>query len=237
MKIWTYGEASDKLAKDLDLEEESFIQSDEFVGFFNDGIDEAEAEIHKLGVEDEYFLRKGNLTFAAGDEDIALPTDIYANKIRALIYDYNGTRYPIKRLRRKNKFMIAHEIQAGEEYKYMITHESATTSYQLLIFPTPVETGTVGKIWYVRNANRIPLISEGSLAATRAAVIDIPEFIKFIFQYVKVQCMEKEGHPMLAKAVGDLETQRQLMIATLTEQVVDDDTEIEPDLSHYEDMS
>ena len=47
---------------------------------------------------------------------------------------------------------------------------------------------------------------------------------------------EKDGDPRTVHAVNLLEQQRKQMISTLTNKVIDNDTEIEKDFSFYEDM-
>ena len=53
----------------------------------------------------------------------------------------------------------------------------------------------------------------------------------------KVKVYEKEGNPNLGLARTELEEQRRQMVSTLSNMEPDGDTEIEKDLSHYEDMS
>jgi hypothetical protein len=49
-----------------------------------------------------------------------------------------------------------------------------------------------------------------------------------------MRCREKEGNPLLVKAVEDVKKQHDLMVQTLQEMVLDEDNEIKPNLSLYE---
>ncbi len=45
MKIWKYSEMKAKVLADCDIQDELFITPDELIGYFNDALNEAEAEI------------------------------------------------------------------------------------------------------------------------------------------------------------------------------------------------
>ena len=242
MKVYTYKQARDKVLNETGLTNEvydgGFISPDELVGYFNDAIDEAEAEIHAAEREEEYFKKSSQLSLVSGQSSYSLPTDIYANKILGITYHKDSEIYPVNRIRRLSRFMEMEEILqtgAANRYKYTIQNADPVTGVQLVLFPASRETSsTVMKVWYIRNASHIPLIADGSLAATEATKIDIPEFISFIMAHVKVSCFAKEvGHPLLAAAAQKLEQQRQLMVDTLSKMVPDDNDTVEMDLSSY----
>lgn len=235
MPVWTLANIKTKVEQDLDTEDELFVQDSELTGYINEAIREAEAEIIKLGIQDEYFLSKmPAFNLVSGTEAYAMPTgvtgEIYANKIKRMVY-MNGTRrYPIKRLRGTKMIEKYHDLNylpSGlDEYRYLILNDLATGP-KIILTPTPQEnTANAVTIWYVRNAKE--LVAAGD-------VCDIPEFINFIMQYVKVKVYEKEvGHPNIPLALSALEKQRTLMIETLTDMVPDEDTELEQDISFYE---
>jgi hypothetical protein len=241
MRTWTYGEISKKVLVDLDMQEESFVTPDELVGYFNEAIQEAEAEIHKLGAEDEYFRKSTTFNMTAGQSSYSLndiAPDLYIRKIRGLVYkDANTNIYGVKRLRRTPgefvKYMDAVSNATDEDYRYDLANNNSANGMQLVLFPIPRSTGAFLSIWYIRQADRIPLVSEGSQEATDAALIDIPEFINFLMQYVKCRIMAKDLNPLLEGALIILQQQRSLMTDTLTQMIVDDDDLIVPDFSHY----
>jgi len=68
------------------------------------------------------------------------------------------------------------------------------------------------------------------------SVCDIPEFVDFVLQYMKVRCYEKESHPNLGLAVAALESKRKNMNDTLANMVPDGEQELEQDTEFYRDM-
>ena len=232
MEYWTYSQIKQKLHYDLALEQEIFVRPDELLGYVNAGIDEAEAEIHTI--YEDYFLSMTEISLVAGTDLYELPSDIYANKIRGVIYKRSSTDYyPIKRIKEMHKFLNFEESQftnvTSDYYRYMILNSSAAAGPRLYLSPTPSEDLTNAiRIWYIRNANKL---------AADTDVCDIPEFVDFVLQYAKVRVYEKERDTasiQLASAV--LERKRQLMKDTLTQMVPDSDNEVEQDRTFYEDM-
>jgi len=219
-----------KIEQDLDLEEELFIPQNEILGYINEAIDEAEANIHTL--YEDYFLTSANLALVTGTSDYALPTNIYANKLRGIQYANGSTIFKIRQLRDNERFESAALInlsQATDFYRYMLINDSAAGGIILRLFPSSRETSATNvTIWYLRNANAL---------SAETDKCDIPEFINFIYQYVKVRCYEKEGHPNLGVALTRLDQQKQLMVETLTSMVPDGDNTIEQDLTYYQEHS
>jgi hypothetical protein len=227
-RYWTWAEIRDKVEDDLDLQDETFVRPDELLAYANEAIDEAEAEVHSL--YEDYFLARGTITLVSGQEEYDLPTDIYAHKIRSLVYDNNAKIYKINRVRDWKKaedYSIQLNYGTGEIYTWFLVN-TTPGSPKILLSPPAIESGDVVKIWYIRNANRL---------VNDTDVCDIPEFVNFIFQYMKVRIYEKEGHPNVAKAIADLEQQRKQMTGTLSSMVPDAENEIEADYSHYQEMS
>lgn len=225
MRIWTYSEIKTKIEEDLDLEDETFITDNELLAYANEAVDEAEAEIHT--VYEDYFLTKASLALVQGTEEYALPEDIYGNKIRRIMYRNGGDVYTVARIRDWRKFeeyTLELAYQSSTRYRYFIIN-STVGAPKIVLSPPAKETSAANvTIWYLRNANRF---------TDDDSECDIPEFVSFVIQYMKVRCYEKEGNPLVQKALADLEQQRAQMNATLTAMVVDDDNEMEPDLSIY----
>ncbi len=90
------------------------------------------------------------------------------------------------------------------------------------------------KIYYIRNAVKL---DESDLTTADATSVDIPEFYPYLVKYVKAECYKKEGHPNAPQALIDLEVERRRMVDTLSNMVPDGETQIEMDLTHYEDFS
>lgn len=229
MRIWLYEDVKKKVLKDLDLEDEQFITPSELMGYCNEGIDEAEAEIMKL--HEDYFLSSASITLEEGESDYDLPEDIYAQKIRAMLYINGEQKYLIKRIRNFNKFLnITYGAENhGQDYCYFIKNPSVSTGYQAVLLPAAREDGAFVTLWYIRNAARIT--SEDDR-------MDIPEFVNFVIAYMKAMCLAKENAGEIpANAASFLAQQRKMMVDTLTEMVPDDDSEVPGDFSHYEEMN
>lgn len=226
--FFTWAQIRDKVQKDLDIEDEVFVTDAELMGYCNEAIDEAEAEIHSL--YEDYFLNKTPITLVQGTSDYALPSDIYAHKIRRLIYQNGSTIYTIERMKDWRKFeqKAATDYYPGTSwYSYLIINASAG-SPKISLVPTAQESGAYLTMWYIRNATRM---------TEDASICDIPEFINFIYQYIKVRVYEKEMNPNVTQAKELLEQQRELMQATLGTMVPDADNNIEMDISSYEEQS
>lgn len=228
MTFFTWAEIKTKIKQDLDLEDEVFVTDAELLSYCNEAIDEAEAEIHTL--YEDYFLNKSTITLVQGTSDYSLPTDIYAHKIRRIVFQNGATIYTVDRIKDWKKF----------EQKAVVDYYPGTNYYQYLIFngtagspkisfvPTAQESGAYITVWYIRNAQRL---------TTDSSICDIPEFINFIYQYMKVRVYEKELNPNKDAAVAILQQQRELMQGTLASMVPDADNTIEMDLSYYEEQS
>lgn len=230
MKIWTYSELDEKVRMDLDLEDEDMIQDAEMLGYCNEAIDEAEAEILKLN--EDYFLTSDLLSLVSGTDAYDFPEDIYGQKIRALLYRNGSRRFPITRYRRSQKFekILEDTINSAtsQDYKWY-PKNSTDDGYQMVLVPVPAESGAYVTRWYIRNAARMTGAN---------SQLDIPEFANFIIMYMKAMCLKKDnGNVLPPDAAAMLQQQRQMMIDTLTEQVDDDDTNVEGDFTHYQDHS
>ena len=226
----TVGQILNKVRRETDTEVEDFIQPEEFIDYVQDAIDEAEAAIHRLGYEDEYFLTQSTLTFQQGEQEVSLPEDIYASKIRAIVYHKNNDIYEIKRVRGRLKFEnVAFTNKYGtgiDQIRYMLVNRSAEEGVRVMLLPAPTTTTSDVTVWYIRNANTVTTLND---------IVDLPEFYTFVYRYVKYRVLDKENGPSADIAKSELEEERQRMIETLTEQVPDGDAgEIERDFSFYE---
>ena len=165
LRLYTYGELRQKVEEDQDLQDEALVSPDGMAGLFNDAIDEAEAEIHKLGLEEDYFLKRAWLPLVQGEDEIELPSDIYAQKIRKLWYRNGSTSYPITRFRGSKKFEEIDEwsdsVNSSAEYRHSLLSQNTGEQATLLLVPASRETAAqVVRIWYIRNAQRVPLLNE-----------------------------------------------------------------------------
>jgi hypothetical protein len=229
MKFWTYLEIKEKVERDLDLESEDFVTETELQSYANEAVDEVERQIHTL--YEDYFLTRSTITLVANQEEYSLPADIYANKIRQIIYR-NGTQvWKLDRVRDWNK-LISYEMEkaystTGQYYGYFILNQTAG-SPKLLLTPTPTESGAYLQIWYLRNANEL---------TSDSSVCDIPEAVNYVIAYMKMKVAEKELHPNLQKFIADVESQKMDTLKTLAGMFPDNENTIEADTRLYDDMN
>lgn len=230
-RYWTYADLLAKVERDLDIEEELFIQPSEMLAYFNEAIDKVEMSIH--GLYEDYFLDKDTITLVSGTSEYVLPSRIYAQKVRRIVYR-NGTRvYTVMRIKDWRKFeeyaldLVNGTQGTASEYKYFMIN-SAAGAPKFLFTPEVGENGTFITVWFLRQANRLVLSTD---------VLDIPEAANFVMQYVKCRIYEKEMNPNLQTALGLLGIEKTDFEGTLAAMVPDADNEIEMDMSHYEEMN
>lgn len=230
MRYATFGEIKAKVSRDLDLgSAPDLVSPEEMLGYYNEAVDDAEAAIHTL--YEDYFLTSAPFPIVEGQSEYSLPSDIYASKIRGLIYDSGSYIYSIPRVRDKRKFeeaALARTYVSNHVYQYILRNPSASHGIKLVLLPAAKESTSNLTIWYIRNANR---------ATQDADLCDIPEFSSYVIQYMKVRVMEKDSHPNLSVAMQQLQYFRAQMEATLRDMVPDGETKIELDMTSYEEMS
>ena len=234
MDYTTFSVIKAKVREDLGLEQETFVSDTELMRYCNEAIDDCESTI--LTTYEDYFLDYANIALVSGTSLYSLPSNIYATKIRGIVYNDGSLTYEIKRLRPRanyNRFVeIANAVNnanTDDDYKYIIVNRTATAGVQLKLVPAAQETSSDHvEVWFIRNANKITAESD---------YCDIPEFISFIYQFIKCKCYEKEGHPNLEVAMIERERLRKEMVETLSNMIIDENTEIDKDITFYEEMN
>jgi len=233
MAFKTFGDLRLRLEKELDLEGEEFISPDEMIGYWNHAVSVAESHIITLGLRDKYFLARAKLSTVQGEEEIALPSDIYANKLLKIIYRDGATFYTLLPLSSKDMFEdyeFLNNYSGSDNYRYMITHTTPGQEKFLLV-PAARESRTdVMTIWYFRDANRYTVDAD---------ICDLPEIAyEYLHAYVRSQCYSKESHVNFDASVQDAAVKEQLMISVLSGQIADNEmSKMEIDLTSYQESS
>ncbi len=226
---WTLLDLVTKVREDLDLQEEIFIKPTEMIGYINEAIDTAESAV--MGLYEDYFLTRAELSLVSGQELYLLPVDIYAHKIRRMVYSKGPTVYKIHRMRDWKKFenyALDKYTSSGYVQAYFLVN-STPGAPQILFSPTPtIAADAAVTIWYTRQANRVEFDPD---------ILDIPEAYKFIVSYTKQKCMMKEQHPGYNEQKNTTKEEKQDMLSTLATMIPDADNEIEPDYSSYQEHS
>ena len=225
-KIFTAGEAISRVQKEMDTEEETFIEESEYIVYINDAIDEAEAEIHSMN--EDYMLTSSTLDMVEGTKQYPLPDTIYANKIKHVQFKRNSS--DMHRISRMQAFQAAYaeESTLNDPEWYLLRNDSTVDGVEIEFYPTPTRSGTgLVTLWYLRNAERV---------ATTADKIDLPEFASFVFAYLKFRVAQKEMSPLRDSYEAELQHQRELMKSTLGQMIVDVNETLPKDMSFYDDF-
>lgn len=212
---------------ELDLSDDALMDKTEAMEHANQAVRECEAEIH--AIYEDYFLTPStpNLSLVQGEDVVALPTNIYAGKLRKIVYVNGSTVFPVNQIKEWHKFIEYRLLRVNPtstmRYKYFLVNPSPG-QMAIKLSPVALESGAYLETWYIRRANEF---------TDDTSICDIPEFVQFIYDHIRVKVYEKEGHFMLPKALADKEATRKLMVETLTAMVPDHDNEIEPDVTSY----
>ena len=223
MRTWTVGEIKDRVTRELDLDGENFVTDAELNGYVQSAITEAVQEVVKL--YEKYFETEAFLTLVSGTSIYDYPSDIWGTKVTLIQYDNGSQKYVMKRIRDLKR--IAY-ISSGDVYSYRPIN-NAGDGPQIKIYPTPNENSSTNvKIYYLRTPSAI--VDDDS-------IVDVPEASEFVVQHVKESCAAKESGTMYSKQPSpELEKQRELLQATLSDMIPDGDNMIEGDYSFYDEF-
>jgi len=143
MSYRTFGQVKAEVQRDLDLEDEFFIQAQEFVDYCQRAVDFCEAEIHKLGLEDQYFETVAPLILLEGKQEYALPSNMYASKITRIISNKETEIYDIERVTRMARYTdiaITRKYGNSPPYRYQMLNPSPQAGPRIVMVPTVVDT-------------------------------------------------------------------------------------------------
>ena len=219
----TLKQIRDKVIDDLDLEEESFVDKEELNEWIRDGVNKVQSNIHTL--YEDYFLSNISVPLVEGQNLYDFPADIFANKIRMIMFYDGNESYEIKRSKHLRS-SIANDLTDPDSNNTLTWYpvNNASNGRKIRLFPSTTDTGNM-EIWYIRNAKE--LINDDD-------VCDIDEYSNVVELYVKTQVFLKDGD-VRAEASAVLEKEAgALMVTSLSEMVIDDENEVEPDYSFYE---
>lgn len=228
---FTLADIRGKIEVDLDLSEETFISSSELNAYINEAIREAESDVHSLN--EDYFLDSQALSVTAGIDSYPLPTDIYAQKIRAIMFSDGSEIYKVKKLINKSyqfeEIAMVNQYSPSMRYQFILTN-NVTAGPKIKFFPNIRATSSTNfLIYYIRDAKTLSSDSD---------VLDIPEAYNFILAYAKAKCLAKENAGQVPGGIAnELEHQREMLKESLRDRVPDYDNEIEKDLSSYEEAT
>lgn len=219
MTLWTLAQIKTKIQNDLDLTDEVMITSAELTAYINQAIDEAEQ--HVLAIYEDYFLQSANLALVSGTSEYSFPSNIYAHKVRRIFYENGTNKYEIRRIRDLSEIP---DVETGDNYRYIVMMNSSGAA-KIKLYPTAAETSSTNvTVWFIGNATTLSATSDE---------MNIPEAVQYVIARAKLECARKEGHPAQVSLADEVKKQEKLLVDTLTAMVPDEDNEIRPDFSFY----
>lgn len=233
MSFKTFGALNSQLEQELDIEDETFVQPAELLGYWNHAVSVAESHIITLGLRDKYFLAKTQLSTVLGAEEIVMPANLYANKIIKMVYRDGATFYTLRPLDSKDMFenyVYLNNFSTTDYYRYMITHNTPGDEKLILVPAARESRSNVINVWYYRSANRYTVNSD---------VCDLPDLAyEFLNRYVREMVYAKESHVNYEGAKAERLDKEQLMQSVLSGQISDSDMSLmEQDISVYQESS
>lgn len=233
MAFKTLSEVRSKIERDLDLEEEEFIQDAEMIEYINDAITIIEAHMNTMGLKDRYFYKRTTVDLVSGTAEYALPEDLYEDKIKEVVYSNGATIYRVGLLdsdRTEEEIEQLNRFSTTEWYQYLIRNDEADGKMLQLV---PASRETVSDaiiIGYFRDILRVSADDD---------VVEVPDIaLQWLYQYVKVMVYEKESHVNYGPSAEKLSLLEGLMLSTLRGQLADSqNTKLEMDKSSYEESS
>ncbi len=219
----TLAQIRNKVKLDLDLEEELFITDTGLNSFINAAIRDVEAKIHTL--YEDYFLSTANISLVSGTSEYAMPSDIYADKIRLIQYNDGATKYDIPRVRNLSDIPF---LDTTDLYSYLIIN-TAASGRKIKFYPASrVTSATAVTIFYIRIAKELTSDSH---------TCDLPtSFINYVHWRTKLSAYQQEGSPMIQEAQKEVDMLMQDMVTTLSNRIPDDDNKVLLDTNFYSDM-
>ena len=254
-QYWTAFQIIDRVKDELDLQEETFIDDVELVRYCNAAIDRAEQQV--IGIHKDYFLTSDSLKttgqpdgLISGQRDYELPDNVYAHKIRRLVYENGSQVYKVTRIQDWKKFerlAIEDVNNSATLYEYFLVNDTPGEP-RIKFVPVPNETGDFVTVWYLRQANRFDDTYTGTLPnrvlttplTDPSNILDIPEAFNYIVEFVKMKCDIKEKRSMGQIPTGDypeVAMEFKEFIGVIQEVVPDAENLIEPDFTPYEEHS
>jgi hypothetical protein len=221
-----------QIQRELDIEDEEFVQPQELIEYFNSAIRLVESEIVKMGLRDNYLRSEAYISTVSGQQDYTLPADIIDAKIRKLVYRENNTIYTLKPLKTEQAYEAEDTLNlyTSSDYYYYMVYKVGF-EYKLRLVPKPVRS--------VTNAIRIIYWKDLNRYTVDADECDVPEICyEYIMSYVRLRVYLKEPNASAGGEQQMLASLLELMRETLQGQVADPEMDlIDQDLSHYGESS
>lgn len=232
MAYKTFGELKSQVSRELDIEDESFVQGDELKEYFNSAIRIVEAEIIKLGLREKYLQTEAFISTVAGQQDYDLPSDIIDTKIRKIVYRNNTTIYTLNPVKAETGYEfedVSNLYQSTEYYMYEVYKIGEDWQHRL-VPKAQKSVPNALRVIYFKDLNRYEVDSTNC---------DVPEICyEFILSYVRYRVYAKETHVNAGPEKAYLDDALKRIQDTLQGQIADPTVDlIDQDLSIYGEIS
>lgn len=216
---------------DMDLADNNALVPNALLDkYINNAIDTVEQIL--IPLDQDYLLSSEDINLVADQADYSLPTTIFGNKIRGIVYNNGNDIYEILPMRRQGVFYNANISEQFEDstrkYRYLIRNSDAATGFKLRLYPTPPanETGTV-EVWFLRNFARLSSDSD---------VCDAPEAYNLIRAICRRSALAKIHAGIIPPtAQADVDRETLLYREAMGVKIVDEHSgQVDADLSHYQ---
>jgi hypothetical protein len=142
---------------------------------------------------------------------------------------YGARRFEVRKIRNLQDTLY---FYPGDDYKFDILNlQQAAGGNQLVLYPTPAETGPLVQLYYIREMHRMT-----SSTTDSTNVCELPECVNYIFAYMKwrIEIKRRGISSDTAKdRKADVEAEYVLLQQTLKEMVPDENNKVQLDLSAY----
>lgn len=144
----TYSQLKLFVQNKLDIRDEDFIDDDELLEYTEEALKYCEAEIHKLHIEDQYFVAHAVIPMVVGKFDYDMPSNIYGNKILRAIYSNGSFTTVLKRVSNSRRFQNVEDVRkfgtvTNGEYGYMLVNNDIRSGTKIRLYPSPTESSSV----------------------------------------------------------------------------------------------
>lgn len=140
---------------------------------------------------------------------------------------YGARQYEVRKIR---SLVDTLSFYPTDDYAFIIANsQQEAGGNQILIYPTPQETGPLILLWYIREIRRMT-----SSTTDANNVLELPECENFVYAHVKWAVSLKSRNPgMIQERKEERRIQYDLMMDTLREMVADGNNRMLLDLSPY----
>lgn len=141
---------------------------------------------------------------------------------------YGARRFECRKIR---NLMDTLYFYPGDDYKFDILNlQQSAGGNQIIIYPTPQETGPLIQMYYIREMHRLT-----SSLTDPTNVCELPECVNYIFAYMKwrIEMKRRTSDESIAAKKADVQAEYVLLQQTFKEMVPDENNKVQLDLSAY----